>query len=159
MGNFFDKRKRWDEVMTRFELNAGEIAALVGYPETSGVHRKSGTGQPITLPELAAVHEYGSHDGHIPERSFIRSAMAEHEKELEKLTKKVANAVSDGRMEKKRAIGILAQKAVDWIRGKIDEGVPPPNRPSTVAAKGSDHTLIDTGQLRNSLTWSLKEKK
>jgi len=38
------------------------------------------------------------------------------------------------------------------IREKILSNVPPENAPSTIAAKGSSHTLIDTGELLSSIT-------
>jgi len=38
------------------------------------------------------------------------------------------------------------------IREKILSNVPPENAPSTIAAKGSSHTLIDTGELLASIT-------
>lgn len=37
------------------------------------------------------------------------------------------------------------------IRNKILSGVPPPNAPATIKAKGSSHTLIDQGTLLDSI--------
>jgi len=111
------------------------------------------------MAALARVHEFGAPDRNIPERSFIRSAMNEHGKEFERLIKKIARSMVSGKINKKQGLGILAQKAIDWIKAKIDSIVPPPNAPSTVRRKGSDVTLVDTGQLRNSLDWELKEGK
>ncbi len=34
---------------------------------------------------------------------------------------------------------------------KINSNIPPPNAPSTIKAKGSSHTLIDTGEMRRSI--------
>jgi len=33
----------------------------------------------------------------------------------------------------------------------IDDGMPPPNAPATIAKKGFDHPLIETGEMRDSI--------
>ncbi len=37
----------------------------------------------------------------------------------------------------------------------IDDGMPPPNAPSTVDQKGSNHPLVDTGEMRNSIEYRI----
>lgn len=37
------------------------------------------------------------------------------------------------------------------IVAAIDEGVPPPNAPSTIAKKGFDHPLVETGEMRDNI--------
>lgn len=44
-----------------------------------------------------------------------------------------------------------ATRLKDALVARIDSGVPPPNAPSTVKKKGHDHTLIDTGEYKNSI--------
>lgn len=173
MSNFYDKDKGWKKFMAQAQINAGEVAGFAGYLRSTAPYRPrnrkkakaSPTGDAkkaavsLTMAQLASIHEFGSKDGHIPERSFMRSALADHNKELKRLTKKVSDQVVMGRMDKKKGIGLLCQKVIDWFAAKIDENLPPPNAPSTVEAKGSDHTLIDTGQLKNSLDWEIRGGK
>lgn len=45
------------------------------------------------------------------------------------------------------------------IREKILSNVPPENTPGTIAAKGSSHTLIDTGTLLASITHQVEESQ
>jgi hypothetical protein len=104
-----------------------------------------------------AVNEYGG--GNTPERAPIRRAMKEHGKELEKFIKKLTLRILDGKINKKQALGLIGERVVTWFKGSIDLNLPPPNAPATVKAKGSDHTLVDTGQMRNSLGWEIKSKK
>lgn len=40
---------------------------------------------------------------------------------------------------------------------KIDSGMPPPNAPSTIARKGFDHPLIETGELRDAVECRVTE--
>lgn len=168
MGNFSDKDMGWKKFMANAKVNSGETAGFVGYLRTAGNHKyknkamRKGSAKaaaPITMAQLAAVHEFGSKDGNIPERSFMRSALNEHSKEFKRLTKKVSLAVLAGKMDKKKGIGILCQKVIDWFAKKIDSNIPPPNSKATVTAKGSSHTLVDTGQLRNSLDWEIRGSK
>lgn len=44
-----------------------------------------------------------------------------------------------------------ALKMKKALEDRIDSNVPPPNAPSTVKKKGHGHTLIDTGEYRNSI--------
>lgn len=46
-------------------------------------------------------------------------------------------------------LGISLENA---IRNKILSNVPPPNDPKTIKAKGSSHTLIDTGTMLDSIS-------
>lgn len=41
------------------------------------------------------------------------------------------------------------------ITAKIDSGVPPPNAPSTVKAKGSSHTLTDDWEMYGDITYEV----
>jgi hypothetical protein len=160
MGNFTDKDTGWTKMMTRFTVKAGETEGFVGYLRSSGDYKPKEPDQkaePITMAQLAAVHEYGSPIRNIPERSFIRSAISQHSKDIKKLIKKVTTSVVDGKLSKKQAIGIVCQKIADGIVAKIESNVPPPLEDATITRKGSSHTLIDTSQLKNSVDWEVKE--
>lgn len=50
-----------------------------------------------------------------------------------------------------QAIDRLMQKYAGEIQKRISAGVPPPNRPGTVAKKGSSKPWIDTGVVRASI--------
>ena len=62
-----------------------------------------------------------------------------------------------GKLDPKKALGVVAQKVVDWIKDSISSNTPPQNKPATVAAKGSDKTLIDSGQLLASVDWDFSD--
>lgn len=149
--SFYDTDKGWNRLMTRLESAAGEAGVFVGFLRSSGQYKPKGMrakGEPsLTVAQVAAINEFGSSDGRVPERSFIRSAIDANASQITRLAKKLTGKVVDGTMSKNAALGILGQKVVDDIRARIQKGVPPPNAPSTIAAKKSSHTLIDTGQM------------
>ncbi len=118
-----------------------------------------------TIAEIAAVHEFGSHDGRIPERSFMRSTFAEHRAEYVEIMRKLLVQLVDQKIDVKTLLGRLGLKISIDMRKKITiDGVPPPNAPSTVAAKlalskpgamKSVRTLVDTGQLVRAITYAV----
>lgn len=114
-------------------------------------------GTPLTA--IAAVNEFGSADGHVPERSFLRSTVdANREAYVALLGKALDRAYSGGGSPKatlKRLLGRLGAKAAGDVQKTITKLDSPPNAPATVAKKGSDNPLIDTGRLRQSIDWKV----
>lgn len=152
---FFDQDEGFDKLMTTFSLNDGGSTVDVGFLRSSGMHKNAD----LSVAALAAVHEFGSSDGRIPERSFMRSAVDGSKNQLQALVDKISAKVFDGDMDRKKGLGLIGQFLKDRIVAKINSGVPPPNAPSTVARKGSSKTLIDTGQLKNSVDWEVTDGK
>ncbi len=108
----------------------------------------------ITNPELGAIHEFGTKDGRIPPRSFLRMPI---EKEAKKIVASTINAsLKDMAHGKIRTVlvklGIACENAVQRAFSTHGFGNWPPDAPSTIAGKKSSSPLIDTGQLRRSIT-------
>jgi hypothetical protein len=162
MGSFTDKDKGFKAFMENMRRNDGETSVFAGYLRSSGEYKpKAGESprEPITMAQLGIIHEFGTerNGGHVPERSYLRSTMAEQNKKLKAMIKKLSDKVAIGRIDKKQALGLLGEFLVTAFRNKIQEGVPPPNDPKTIKRKGSEHTLIDTGQMRDTLDWEIQE--
>lgn len=173
---FTEKDHGFDRFVTQFTVSAGETAAFVGYLRSSGPYDPSRRKQakrsrakgankqekpvtPLTLAQLAAIMVYGSSDGRIPARDFMSKAIRDHASELQKTLKKLAVQVAEGSKTKRNALGVVAQMMVDYMVQAIDSDMPPKNAASTVARKGSSHTLFDTGQLRNMIDWEIQSGK
>lgn len=146
----------FDKFMASMNVNAGELSVFVGWLRSSGIH-KGGT--KMTVAQIAALMEFGSRDGKVPERAALRSMLASNVDEIKKLCGKLCLQIASGKMDKKRALGVLGQFLVDKTRSKIQEGLPPPNAASTVRRKGSNKPLIDTGQLVGSVEWEIRGGK
>jgi phage gpG-like protein len=123
--------------------------------------------RPLTLVEVAAVHEFGTEDGRIPERSFLRGTLDRKSKPYGKL---LAAAVS-GALEAvgedglgdvagafERGLNLLGLRVVADVQTTIRDSGPgwPPNAPMTIARKGSSKPLIDTGRLRQSIRHAVR---
>ncbi len=115
----------------------------------------------ITLAGYAAVNEFSSKDGRVPERSFLRSTVdanrvAYADELQEALGSAVDMALRVGRggllSELGRRLGRLGLRAVRDVKEAIRDIREPPNAPSTLAAKyPGDNPLIHTGRMRQSI--------
>lgn len=133
---------------------------LVGVPQASGP-RKSGT---ITNAALAAIHDKGSPSQNIPARPFMEPGIQSVAPQIQQRLLTVGQAVLEGDAVKAeqgmQATGLIAQNG---MRNKINSNIAPALKPATLAARRrrgrtGTRTLIDTGQLRNSLTYVVKDK-
>lgn len=112
--------------------------------------------KPISMVELAAVHEFGSPSIGVPERSFIRAGLKDDRDGMVRLLNDAARGIVAGTMSVETGLGRLGLWAQNAIKRKITGGdIPPPLKPRTIARKGSSKPLVDTGQLVNSITFEV----
>lgn len=111
----------------------------------------------LTSAQIAAVHEFGSRDGSIPERSFIRSTLAEERPKYVALFRTLLTQFLRGRGTIERLLGIVGATAATDVKKKVTagSGVGPANAASTIARKGSDRPLIDTARMLGAMTWDV----
>jgi hypothetical protein len=144
---------------------------LVGIPADSDKNtRASG---PMTNAALGYIHENGAPSVNIPARPFLvpgvqnaQSAMTPH---LEAAARAAVAGDEQKMLQALNAVGLVAQNAV---KAKITDGPFEPLKPGTVArrmrtkarrrrkvvtASADAHPLIDTGQLRNSITYVVRD--
>jgi hypothetical protein len=147
-----EKDSGWNDLANRIaELSRGaHVKVGVQGSEASAAHAKSD----ITVVEAASIHEFGAKG--IPERSFIRATMDAHETALQKRAAELGRGILLGALEEHQALALLGEDAVGKIKQRIVDRIPPPNAPATVAKKGSDVPLVDTGQLLGSITYSIE---
>jgi hypothetical protein len=88
----------------------------------------------------AVVNEFGSENGHVPERSYLRSTLDENQAKYARKLRTVVEQILDGRPEVE-ALRELGKEVRDDVQRKIRSGVRPENATSTILAKGHDRTL------------------
>lgn len=125
----------------------------VGYPAESEESNKQKDGAKAALTVLAvAVHmEFGTIT--VPERSYIRSSYDDNFQDMLSFTRDLVGRIYDGGMTVERALDLIGLKMINNAKKKIRSKIPPPLAQSTIAKKGSDIPLIDTGQLLNAITF------
>jgi hypothetical protein len=125
---------------------------------TIGIHEKEGS-HPYpngkTLLDIANINEFGSDDGHVPMRSFVRAWFDTAEPELRKEIASLMEGVIDGTLTKDQILDAIGLSGVGKMQANIAQGVPPPNAPRTIQLKGSSTPLVDTGLLRSSITYEV----
>ena len=101
------------------------------------------TGNGLKVWEVAALQEFGTENGHIPPRSFIRSTLNDLVW-VRSLMARAAQRVVFGKATADGALDWLGKTVVMAIQNRIMQSVPPPNAEQTVMWKGHAHTLIGT---------------
>lgn len=105
----------------------------------------------------AGANEFGTEDGHVPERSYLRSTADEKQEEYAEHISKGLGRVIDGTSSIGTELGRVGQRAVRDVQRKIVALKDPPNAPSTIAKKGSSNPLVDEGRLRQSIDYLVEE--
>ena len=131
------KRKIFRKVIAP-KLSKSKVKA--GFPQ--------GSGDEIIM---RAIYNNNGTDK-IPPRPFMDNAFHDNVKEYRRIIKRTAAKIMKGETTtdaQLRKLGILMVRDIqDEIRNLRD----PENAPSTAAKKGSSNPLIDTGEMRGSVT-------
>jgi hypothetical protein len=152
-----------------------DLASLNGADVFVGIRQEKGQVMDedgdITVAGYATVNEFGSEDGRIPERSFLRSTVDEKEEKYQTLLAAQIGEVLDGKQTPDKALMTLGERAVRDVQMKIASNIGPANAESTyrkirapqarrkggATPKGSGPkvTLIDTGRMRQSIDYEI----
>lgn len=99
----------------------------------------------------------GGWGGPVPERPFLRNAMRDNRAKYNSGAETAAKAILHGQYDMRAALTKLGIMAQGDIQSEITALSSPPNSPVTIARKGSSNPLIDTGQMRQSVTWAIDD--
>ena len=101
----------------------------------------------------------GGWGGPIPERPFMRTAVRENKEKYLDAMRVSAPRILSGETTIKEVMSKLGILVASDIQAQIASNMPPPNSDVTIARKGSSKTLIDSGAMRQGVTWVLELKK
>lgn len=146
MGNTVDRDLGFKRILKELRAANGSYTKI-GIQEGT---RHQGEGE-SEMAVIALAQEFGTSDGHIPERSFIRTATDENTPKIKQASEKLLTHIYKGTVTAKQALGLLGSMLQDDIQKKIQDIDTPPNAPATIAIKGSSNPLIDTRQMLNSV--------
>ena len=110
----------------------------------------------FSMVDLATVHEYGSKDGRIPQRSFIRSTCDAKRHEHAKLMMNLQQKYIDNKLTMAQALMTLGEVISKDMVQTINRGIEPKIKKATIKRKGSTKPLIDTGRLKGSITHEVR---
>lgn len=106
----------------------------------------------ITIAEAALIDEFGSRKARIPARKAISRTITAAQ--AKRAGKQVASALVEGG-NTDAALTDAGTHFVRLIQQKILDGDFRPNADSTVAKKGFDHPLIDTGEFLAAISYKI----
>ena len=138
-----------------FKAIVKELTKLDGKEVVAGVLRTAGKSadKKTNLVDIAIWNEYGTR--RIPSRPFLR--IAAEKNDWAKLAQQVGGRVIDGTMAAEQGLDLIGNKMVGDIQQVIgNRSLLAPNAPATVRRKGSDAPLIDTGQLRQAISFEVR---
>jgi len=122
----------------------------VGVLSGAGEHNKGEAGQ--TVAEIGWWNEFGTVN--IPARPVLGPTIRKNGKDYRRLMRRLMKDMLLGKVTNKVAQGKLGLLVQRDIQAAIVALRSPPNAPSTIKMKGSANPLIDTGQFRQSISWS-----
>ncbi len=134
---------------------AKRTAVFVGLPNEKVGGKVYGDG--MSILRVGAIHEFGA--GAIPQRSFLRVPFATKRKEMNAAIAAQFAAIAKGQKVKiaMGRIGVIATNISKGAFTSLGYGDWNPITGETARRKGSSQTLIDTGILKGSITWVLRE--
>ena len=97
----------------------------------------------------------GGWGGPIPERPFMRNAHRNNHRRYRQLMTTAAMSIVTGKATLEQVLEKLGALAQGDIQMEITSLRTPPNSPVTVKLKGSSNPLIDTGAMRQAVTWEV----
>ncbi len=165
--------KRYQKEVKKFERAFTKVGVQAGERRNDGTDlvlvasvQEFGATINVTPRMRRYLHSIGLHLSTdkktivIQERSFIRSAMDENKKKINRAIATLYDQVVEGvirsegaaaPMDARKAIAILGELAEGMIKKKITDIDTPANNAFTISRKGSSNPLIDKGQLRQSI--------
>lgn len=128
------------EKLAKFQVKIGIQANSGSYPDGTSVL------------DVAAWNEYGTN--RIPSRPFIRQCYALHSEKAFALLKNAVVQISHG-MLPQAALGRIGVWYEAQMKNTLRTYPWQPNTAQTIKQKGSSKSLIDTGQLINSIRYQV----
>lgn len=144
------------EIGISFDAIGKNANRLASQAIKAGILRSAGKEKSgVDLVEVAAYNEFGTK--YIPPRPFMRIAADKNSSNWQRLMMNVAARVTLNQMGIRQGQNLIGNQAVGDIQKVIgNRGLLAPNAPNTVKQKGSDAPLIDSGNLRQSVSFEVK---
>lgn len=153
--SLIDKDKGYKKFMANIEKMVNEPHVKAGIVGTSGLEVVENG---FTVVDIASANEFGTQDGRIPERSFIRATIDKRRNRIWGYAYKQMGLIVDGKIPINQALARIGELIKSNIVQYMTDLRTPPNAPSTIAKKGSSNPLINEGRMRGAVNYEVKSK-
>lgn len=152
-------KKRGLEILVGNLRALGRHVLTIGFQGPDGVQQYEGG---INVATVALYNEFGTKS--IPARSFLRSTMFQQRNKIEKIMARAAKRVLENvdtfspNPAVIESLSTAGAEIVALVDTKLvrSRGWAKRNAPSTVAKKGFDYPLHDTGKLEGLVSWAVR---
>jgi hypothetical protein len=135
------------------------LAQLKGTEVVVGIPGEVDFGPSATQAAIGTVHEFGSLDGHTPERSFLRSTFDTNVRKYTDILKKYAASSLKSRKVNRQALFVLGETARGDVINRIrHQEIRQELADSTLVKKKGTTALIEEGALIGSITSTVQDK-
>lgn len=144
--NFDQVRDELNKVLSK--LNTDKFV-------TVGVHESDNArgGDTMTNAQIGAINHFGN--DRTPARPWLDTGVASATPDI---VDTITDGIEDG-LEMDQILNRVGVVAVAGVQNYMDELDSPANAPSTIAKKGDNNPLIDTGELKQSVTYDITNSK
>ena len=111
----------------------------------------------VEIVDVAMWNELGTSS--TPSRPFMRDSVDKHIDAIQDFCMKQGKQVVEGKITAQQCLNAIGVYQEGLVQTEIRDGEFEPNAPSTIKKKGSDHPLIDTGTMRQSVSYVITDKK
>lgn len=105
------------------------------------------TDSELTIAQIGAVNEFGSSDGRIPERPWLRRALRERGAAWQSMLERALDNVITRHAKLFPELLAFGERVASDIRRTIDEVLSPPKAESTLRAEGGPLKRTKTGRV------------
>ena len=105
-----------------------------------------------TIAEVAAINEYGLG---VPKRPFFDATFQEHQNYKRHL-QTASKLLITGKLSKSKVFKDIGEAVKGDIQSMIADNDFQPNHPSTIARKGEDDPLSETGAMERDVSYRIK---
>ncbi|WP_210209675.1 hypothetical protein [Aureimonas flava] len=152
------------EVIRHRRIDVSDLAIKLKGPTKVKVGFPSGKAG-ADIVQRAVWNEFGTRGGAsgggwggpVPERPFMRNAMRSNRGKYQRAMAAGAREVLRSSTSLRSILPRLGALAQGDIQAEITALRSPPNSPVTIALKGSSNPLIDTGEMRQRVTWQVED--
>jgi hypothetical protein len=137
---------------------AKKRAVFVGLPKDKVGSKVYGDG--MTVIRNGAIHEFGAPQQSVPQRSFLRVPFRTKQQQVNDGIADQFQRLTSGKISAEVALGRVGVIATNVSKGAFTSkgyGTWPDISSETKARKGSSQVMIDTGVLRGSITWVVRD--
>lgn len=146
----------WLKDLARKIEDVGKVELAVGFPSgvngVSSPHYENGA----SILEVAVYNNFGIG---VPRRAFFEQSKGPIQAAWHKRLKEQKISLYSGRARWRKFLQLVGIESQKIVQKKITDGPWLPNAPATIARKGSDKPLIDTGAMRQNVTFVVRARR